>query len=420
MKFAVAVHGTRGDVEPCAAVGRELVRRGHDVRIAVPPDLTTFVEAAGLPAVTGYGISTQEQTDSDVFRDWWKPRNPLRALREAREYATAGWGEMSRTLDDLTGGTDLVLTGTTYQEVAANVAEKQGVPFATMHYFPARPNSKLVPVRLPAPLIISGMKSAEWAYWRLIKPAEDDQRRDLAMPPTTTPSPRRIVENGSLEIQAYDEALFPGLNDEWRGRRPFVGSITLELETAADEDVAHWIAAGSAPIYFGFGSTPVDSPREMLGVIESVCAELGKRALVTAGSAEWAGLSHSTATKIVPSVHYPSVFPACRAVVHHGGAGTLAAAIRAGVPSVALWSVADQPLWASRAEVLKIGKSRRFSRTTRETLLADLRTVSAPDYAARNRALAEHMTNPADGVSRAADLLEETASTGRFPTNDGH
>ena len=58
MKFVLASYGTRGDVEPCAAVGRELLRRGHDVRMAVPPDLVGFVEAAGLAAVA-YGPDTQ-------------------------------------------------------------------------------------------------------------------------------------------------------------------------------------------------------------------------------------------------------------------------------------------------------------------------------------------------------------------------
>ena len=55
MKFVLASWGSRGDVEPCAAVGRELLRRGHEVRVAVPPDLVGFVESAGLAAVA-YGL----------------------------------------------------------------------------------------------------------------------------------------------------------------------------------------------------------------------------------------------------------------------------------------------------------------------------------------------------------------------------
>ena len=54
MKFVLAFYGTRGDVEPGVAVGRELLRRGHDVRMAVPPDLVGFAESAGLAAVA-YG-----------------------------------------------------------------------------------------------------------------------------------------------------------------------------------------------------------------------------------------------------------------------------------------------------------------------------------------------------------------------------
>ena len=58
MKFVLASYGTRGDVEPCVAVGRELLRRGHEVRMAVPPDLVGFAEAAGLAAVA-YGLDLQ-------------------------------------------------------------------------------------------------------------------------------------------------------------------------------------------------------------------------------------------------------------------------------------------------------------------------------------------------------------------------
>ncbi|MDQ2636739.1 MAG: glycosyltransferase, partial [Actinomycetota bacterium] len=123
MKFAVGVHGTRGDIEPCAAVSRELLRRGHDVRLAVPPNLLRFVETAGLPPAAPYGVDSQQQMDADIFRKYWKIQNPVTALRELRDYITQGWAEMSRTLVSLADGADLVLTGTTYQEVAANVAE---------------------------------------------------------------------------------------------------------------------------------------------------------------------------------------------------------------------------------------------------------------------------------------------------------
>jgi UDP:flavonoid glycosyltransferase YjiC (YdhE family) len=186
----------------------------------------------------------------------------------------------------------------------------------------------------------------------------------------------------------------------------------MELGTATDQDVATWIATGTPPIYFGFGSTPIESPVKLLAMIEDVCKELGERALVSAAGWDSDPGSDGSILKIVNGVNYPTVFPKCRAVVHHGGAGTLAAGIRAGVPTVALWSVADQPLWASRTELLHVGKSRKFSRTTRHSLLADLRTVLNPEYASRTRELATQMMRPSEGVSLAADLIEKAARSG--------
>ena len=119
-----------------------------------------------------------------------------------------------------------------------------------------RPNGQLVPI-LPASLGRSAMTASEWLAWRVTKKLEDAQRRELGLPKATGLSSRRITERGSLEIQAYDEVCFPGLAAEWAkfdGRRPFVGALTMELPTDADEEVASWIAAGTPPIFFGFGS----------------------------------------------------------------------------------------------------------------------------------------------------------------------
>jgi UDP:flavonoid glycosyltransferase YjiC (YdhE family) len=319
---------------------------------------------------------------------------------------------MSRTLTSVADGADLILTGTTYQEVAANVAESQGIPLGALHYFPHRANSQLLPISLPAPLIRSGWGAAEWVYWRVLKSAEDAQRRELGLPIATVRSTRRIVESGALEIQAYDELLFPGLAEEWGGSRPFVGAITLELRTDADDEVAAWIAAGKPPIYFGFGSMPVESPADAIAMITAVCAKLGERALISAAAWDLGGTSSGEDVKVVGAVNHSAVFPLCRAIVHHGGAGTTAAGMRAGVPTLILWVGADQPIWAAAVKRLKVGTSRRFSRTTADSLLSDLQVVLAPQYATRASEIAPEMTKPAISVSTAADLLEDAARNG--------
>ena len=408
MRFALAMHGSRGDVEPCAAVGVELQRRGHDVRIAVPPNLVGFVESAGLAAVR-YGPDSQELIDDDFVRNYWKMQ-PLNFVRAFKEYVTRGWADMSATLMSLADGADVVLTGTIYQGVAANVAECYDIPLAALHYFPSRANGHLVPI-VPAPVTRSAISAVWWLYWRMTKDADDAQRGDLGLPPAAGSLSRRLTDNGTLEIQAYDELCFPGLAAEWDGRWPFVGALTLRLPTPADDEVAAWVSAGTPPIYFGFGSMPLRSAADTVAMISAVSAELGERALICSGWADFAGFPTSDHVKVVPQVNHAAVFPRCRAVVHHGGAGTTAAGLRAGVPTLILWITSDQPIWAAQIKQLKVGAGRSFSRTSKRTLTADLRRILVPSYAFRARDIAARMTTSDASARAAADLLEQARLT---------
>ena len=131
MKFVVAGYGSRGDVEPCLAVGRELLRRGHDVRMAVPPNLLGLVESAGLAAVA-YGPDSQAV---EGFRSHFaKIENPITKIREATEHITQVWAEKGTTLTELADGADMMVAGITEQGLAANVADYHGIPLAAVHY----------------------------------------------------------------------------------------------------------------------------------------------------------------------------------------------------------------------------------------------------------------------------------------------
>lgn len=420
MKFVLASHGTRGDIEPCATVGVELLRRGHDVRMAVPPNLVGFVESAGVPAVA-YGPDTREQIAevADFAHNALKIQNPAELGRNLKGLFVEGWAEMSRTLTSLAGGADLLMTGQTYHGVVANVAEYHDIPVAGLHHFPVRVNGQIgLPVLgSPTPAVRTTFKALWWLYGRITKAEEDAQRRELGLPTGVAPAWQRMAERGALEIQAYDQALFPGLAAEWSGRRrsrPFVGGLTLELGADTDDEVAAWIAAGKPPIYFGFGSTPVQSPAETVAMIADVCAELGERALIYSGAStsDTSAAGHGDHVKLVGLVNYTTILPMCRATVHHGGAGTVAAGLRAGLPTLVLWDVADQPIWGAQVKHLKVGSARRLTRITRKSLVRQLRAILAPECVARAREIAPKMTKPEVGVATAADLLEQTVRVG--------
>jgi UDP:flavonoid glycosyltransferase YjiC (YdhE family) len=311
----------------------------------------------------------------------------------------------------------VLFTGQLYQDLAVNIAEYYDIPMAVLHYIPMRPNGQLIP-NLPSPLVRAGMTAYDWLVWRMNKKSEDEQRRKLGLPKTTSSSPVRIAELGSLELQAYDEVCFPGLAAEWTkwgDRRPFVGTLTMGLTTEADEEVLSWIDAGTPPICFGFGSMPVsESPADTIEMISAACEQLGERALICAGWSDFSDVPHFEHVKVVRAVNYAATFPVCRAVVHHGGSGTTAAGLRAGIPALILWTAGDQPFWGGHLKRLKVGAGRRFSGTTKDTLVEDLRQILAPEFTIRARELATRMSSPQESVGRAADLLENFGRSGRF------
>ena len=421
MKFALANWGTRGEIEPFVALGRELARNGHDVRLAAAPEMVAFAETAGIEAV-GYG--PELATILDPHRDYWttfystpwRIRTLRRLLREVSDPLSDYRDQVGATLMALTDGADVLMTGMNFEDVAANVAEHRDIPLATLFHFPMRANGQLVRY-MPTRWARATMTFFEWMSWRGRRKADDDaQRRELGLPKATTPWPMRIADRGSLEIQAYDEACFPGLAAEWAHwnrqippKRPFVGALTMALPTDADDDVASWIAEGSPPICFGFGSVGVESAAHTLAMISSACAELGERALVCAAGSDFSRAHPSDHVMIVGQVNYAAIFPRCKAVVHHGGSGTTNAVLRAGVPGLILWTLPDQALWAARLRRLKVGTGRRFSTTTAKTLVADLRAILAPDIVARAGELATRMTSPADSVAITAVLAETYA-----------
>jgi UDP:flavonoid glycosyltransferase YjiC (YdhE family) len=412
MKVLLAAYGSRGDVEPFAAVGRELLRRGHDACLAVPPHMCGFVESAGLEAVAYgpepagfqpdtlkfFGLCPPLQGNGGFIRNT-NSQNPLGAMLEVVEHVGRAWTEWGTALTTLAKGADLILTSKSEQGLVANVAEYYDIPMATLHFFPGGQ---------PRPAGVIG---------DIIKDAEDGQRRALGLPEATG-------SFESLEIHAYDELCFPEVATEWAkrgGRWPFVGALTLELPTDADDEVLSWIAAGTPPIYFGFGSNVrVPSPAETVAAISAACAQLGERALICSLSSDFAGIPHFDNVKVVDAVNHSAIFPACRAVVHHGGAGTTAAGMRAGIPTLILWFwIEDQPMWAAAVERLEVGCGRAYSDSTVASLVADLRAILTPQCVTRAREVAAQMTTPAESAASAADLLEEAVRLGRSSTVDG-
>lgn len=422
MRLVLPFTGSRGDVQPGLALAVELADRGHSVLFGAPPNLVAFATAATNAVdditVVPFGPDTEELLGSDLVRTRIKSRNPRRRLAALAELANYGWDEMTAQLAAMVDGADATVTGTLGQEMTFNIAEANAIAFVALHYCPIRSNGSMsvLPGRtLPTPINRGAWWLLETVRWRSMKERENRQRRELGLPGTVLPLPERIARYGGTEIQAYESALFPGLEDEWAGRRPFVGfleSRPASASSSTDAEVGtplrEWIDEGAAPVYFGFGSMPVRDPHALLDAIEQACDNGGHRALVSSG---WTTLperlSPGAAVAVTGPLDHATVFPLCRAAVHHGGAGTTAASIRAGLPVMVCWFSADQPFWGAALEQVGAGTSMGFSQLDGRKLADGLEIVTSDRAARKAQELAAAMTLPADAVRAAADIVED-------------
>ena len=263
VRFALASLGSRGDVEPCAAIGRELQRRGHEVCMAVPPNFLGFIESAGL--AWGRPRPGPSGAEREYRTHYGKTPHPMMAAWEVCSMSPNSCRSWVSRWRRWQMGPTCYWRTQAEQGLAANVAEYYDIPMAALHIFPLEPGG---------------------TDWQVAKEAEDTQRRALGLPEETATLDATIAGDPGLRRTLLSRA--GSRMGEIDLRRPFVGGLTLELPADADDEVSSWIAAGTPPIYFGFGSSVrLPYAADTLTIISAVCAQLGERALICSGSSDF-------------------------------------------------------------------------------------------------------------------------------------
>ncbi|WP_280369149.1 glycosyltransferase [Nocardia wallacei] len=422
MKVAIPLTGTRGDVQPAVALGLELRRRGHDVRLGAPPNLVDFATRAGLPAQS-CGPDVQQLYSSAEGQRALAAGSSFRLMQLVGKQMADYADRMNREVIDVCAGAEVIVSTLLTEDRAHAVAEAAGVPMVSLHGFPSRANAAYpFPGALPPhwrpPAAIN---RATWAVAENLRRVVfmrylNRLRRELGLPRTTASTAAELARDNVPEVQIYDAALVPGLPEQWGPRRPFVGFLPLERtareavgELADDHtDLMSWLRQDAPPVYFGFGSMPIRDTHAVLAMVTEVCAELGLRGLVSAG---WSDLDAANAEtgphiRVVGPLAHDLVFPLCAAAVHHGGIGTTFESLRAGLPTMVCSVSFDQPMWGAQVERLGVGAHVSFQRLDRDRLAAGLRRIQRPEFATRAKDLAVQLNSNDDATTRTADIVE--------------
>ena len=345
--------------------------------------------------------------------------NPIAFLRWLRQAGRKAVKAVAPAAREGARGVDLIVGTGLMNASGAMLADHLRVPRVHAFWGPmlaARDflfaSAKTAPPRLPGwanRAIFLAFEQAMWLATRdVLRPACEIYGLP---PPRTSPALRRAVARGETLLLAYSSALLPR-SREWPENVEVTGWWFLDDGSAwtPPSELERFLGDGPAPIYVGFGSMALRDRDAFLDTILRALVEVNVRAVVSAG---WGGLTHGDLPRFVfPLDEAPHdwLFPRMAAIVHHGGAGTTGAALRAGKPSVVTPFIVDQFAWARQLAACGLAPAPLPHRAfTAEALAAAIRTALG-DGAMRERAAAIGVTVRAEnGLARAVAAIERAA-----------
>lgn len=426
MHILIPLVGSRGDVQPGVALGLELERRGHTVVIGTPPNFIDFVKNSGLTA-RQFGPDVHALYSSAQGQRALASGNSFTLMSMVAKQMSEYADQMDDELIDISRDAELIVSTSFSEDRSVVLAEARDIPIVTLHSYPSRKNSTYAPPgSLPHHWSLPGVANrVAWSGAEVLRTVVFGKylnrlRAKLDLPPSKTSTESLLAQRRVPELQMYDQALVPGLAEEWGPARPFVGFLWLpqsarEAIGELDEqhtEVLEWVKAGSPPIFFGFGSLPIQDLGSVIAVIEQICGRIGQRALISVGGADLGTgpVETGPAVKIVDAFAHDVVFPHCRAAVHHGGINTLFESLRAGLPTLVCSVSFDQPLWGHQVSSLGVGAHLPFTKLNADTLGAAIGTLLEPQTRCRAESLGARLRQTGDGVPRVCDVVERVAA----------
>ncbi len=176
-----------------------------------------------------------------------------------------------------------------------------------------------------------------------------------------------------------------------------------------------FLDAGDPPVYVGFGSMSGRDPQHLTKLVIDALQQAGVRGLIATG---WGGLTAADLPETIfkiDSVPHDWLFPRVAAVVHHGGAGTTAAGLRAGRPTVICPFIVDQPFWGRRVHELGAGAAPiPQKQLTAENLAAAIREVTSDPTIHRKAEVLGEQIRQEDGIGIAVNLIEKSRAAQRI------
>nr|AWW17242.1 steroidal glycosyltransferase [Ornithogalum saundersiae] len=364
LQIVILIVGTRGDVQPFVAIGKRLQDYGHRVRLATHANFKEFVLTAGLEFYP-LGGDPKVLAEYMVKNKGFLPSAPSEIPIQRKQIKEIIFSLLPACKDpDLDSGIPFKADAIIANPPAyghTHVAEALKVPIHIFFTMPWTPTSEfphpLSRVKQPAGYRLS-YQIVDSMIWLGIRDMINEfRKKKLKLRPVTYLSGAQGSASDVPHGYIWSPHLVPKPKD-WGPKIDVVGFCFLDLASNYEpsEDLVKWLQAGEPPIYVGFGSLPVQEPEKMTQIIVEALESTKQRGIINKG---WGGLGNLAEPKesiyLLDNVPHDWLFLQCKAVVHHGGAGTTAAGLKAACPTTVVPFFGDQPFWGDRVHARGVG-----------------------------------------------------------------
>jgi sterol 3beta-glucosyltransferase len=417
MNITIIAFGTRGDVQPFLALGQGLERAGYQVSVVAGANFESWIEQHGLKAANS-SVDIQSVMEGDAAKEWVQRGNsPIVNVRMMKQMFAQYGRALMMDAWQASQGADAVISSTFSDVFAVSIAEKLQARHISAWMQPATVATRSGAAMMDAPFpdrnsrlnYLFGKWLVEPFLWNMCGNVANRLREEVLNLPAQTREENTVSRRRILVLYGYSRHVIPPPED-WPPNLHTTGYWFLsDSETwQPPEQLLRFLAAGDPPVCIGFGSMTGDDPGALTDLFVQAVQQSQTRAILLSG---WAGIG----AKDLPSnilrldaAPHAWLYPRMRAVVHHGGAGTTAASLRAGIPTIVVPHLADQSFWGKRVELLGVGpRAIPREKLTAAALAAAIQTALSDEHMKQRAAALGTHIRAEDGVGRAVELIKQ-------------
>ncbi|MAU08815.1 MAG: hypothetical protein CL607_03260 [Anaerolineaceae bacterium] len=420
MKLTIIAVGSRGDVQPCVALGVGLVDAGYDVRIVTMASFEGMVREHRLDYAPIEG-DAQDLTTDLLQSSGGKSSNLLAMYKGMlRTFGSITESYHQVFINSELHDSDAILCQLPAGFYGYDLAEALEIPYIALSVIPQEVTGAWPLSLFPSRMSLGPMynrltyRMAQQMIWHPFRKPINSFRQALGLPPTSFwwGNIRRMTRQHVPVLQGFSQHVIPH-QAEWGDHVHTTGYWLLdEADWQPSPELTAFLAAGDAPIYIGFGSMPVSDPQATTQLLVEALQQTHKRGIINAG---WAKLGASDLPETVFLLDYAPfrwLFPQMKSIVHHGGSGTTGLALQSGRPSLVVPFTADQPFWGQRTQQLGVGPAAiPFAKLTKDKLVNAIhQMIDSPTMAVKADALRKQMIDEY-GVQKAVEIIRAYLSS---------